>query len=83
MTDKKTKLPDDAEAIMIAATNGNEVVINDPVYRQCISNVLLELINRLEDRIYTADGYEYSSIDAVCSYDILCVAQMLVDPEYM
>lgn len=83
MTNKKTKLPDDAEAIMIAATNGNEVVMNDPVYRQCISNALRELINRLEDRIYTADGYEYSSIDAVSSCDILCVAEQLIDPEYL
>ena len=29
-----------AQAVMIAATNGNENVINDPVYKQCIAAAL-------------------------------------------
>lgn len=29
-----------AQAVMIAATNGNTNVINDPVYRQCIAAAL-------------------------------------------
>lgn len=29
-----------ARAVMIAATNGNTNVINDPVYRQCIATAL-------------------------------------------
>lgn len=29
-----------AKAVMIAATNGNANVVNDPVYRQCIAAAL-------------------------------------------
>jgi len=29
-----------AQAVMIAATNGNANVVNDPVYRQCIAAAL-------------------------------------------
>ena len=35
-----TPLSPTAQAVMIAATNGNTNVINDPVYRQCIAAAL-------------------------------------------
>ena len=35
-----TELSPTAQAVMIAATNGNTNVINDPVYKQCIAAAL-------------------------------------------
>ena len=39
MTDP-TPLSPAAQAVMIAATNGNTNVVNDPVYKQCIAAAL-------------------------------------------
>jgi hypothetical protein len=35
-----TELSSAAQAIMVAATNGNINVVNDPVYKQCIAAAL-------------------------------------------
>ena len=35
-----SELSPTAQAVMIAATNGNTNVVNDPVYRQCIAAAL-------------------------------------------
>jgi hypothetical protein len=35
-----TELSPAAQAIMVAATNGNFNVVNDPVYKQCIAAAL-------------------------------------------
>jgi hypothetical protein len=35
-----TELSPAAQAIMVAATNGNINVVNDPVYKQCIAAAL-------------------------------------------
>lgn len=42
MTDTTNRLPlsPAAQAVMMAATNGNINVVNDPVYRQCIAAAL-------------------------------------------
>ena len=36
-----------AQAVMIAATNGNTNVVNDPVYRQCIAAALRAAADRV------------------------------------
>ena len=36
-----------AKAVMIAATNGNTNVVNDPVYRQCIAAALRAAANQV------------------------------------
>ena len=38
-----------AQAIMVAATNGNFNVVNDPVYKQCIAAALRVAADRLTD----------------------------------
>ena len=37
-----------AQAIMVAATNGNFNVVNDPVYKQCIAAALRAAANDLD-----------------------------------
>ena len=36
----------DAFDVMHAATNGNACLIDDPVYRQCVANILLTLVKK-------------------------------------
>jgi len=36
-----------AQAIMVAATNGNSNVVNDPVYKQCIAAALRAAADQL------------------------------------
>ena len=38
------ELSHQAQAVMIAATNGNANVVNDPVYRQCIAAALRAVV---------------------------------------
>jgi hypothetical protein len=42
MTDKQ--LSPAAQAVMVAATNGNFNVVNDPVYKQCIAAALRAIV---------------------------------------
>ena len=44
-----TDLSPTAQAVMIAATNGNFNVVNDPVYKQCIAAVLQAAADQLTD----------------------------------
>ena len=44
-----TELSPTAQAVMIAATNGNFNVVNDPVYKQCIAASLRAAANQLTD----------------------------------
>lgn len=36
-----------AQAVMVAATNGNTNVINDPVYKQCIAAALRAAVDQV------------------------------------
>lgn len=45
MSDLKT-LSADAFDVMHAATNGNVHLIGDPVYRQCVADLLLTLVKK-------------------------------------
>jgi hypothetical protein len=42
MTNKQ--LSPEAQAVMVAATNGNFNVVNDPVYKQCIAAALRAIV---------------------------------------
>ena len=44
-----TDLSPTAQAVMIAASNGNFNVVNDPVYKQCIAASLLAAADQLTD----------------------------------
>jgi len=46
MTDKQ--LSPAAQAVMVAATNGNFNVVNDSVYKQCIAAALREVVRQLK-----------------------------------
>ena len=55
-----TDLSPAAQAVMIAAANGNTNVVNDPVYRQCISAALRAASEQLlykEQLGWTGYGY--------------------------
>jgi len=41
-----TSLSSTAQLVMVAATNGNFNVVNDPVYRQCIAAALRAAIDQ-------------------------------------
>jgi hypothetical protein len=41
-----------AQAIMIAATNGNTNIINDPVYKQCIAAALRAAADQAQASVY-------------------------------
>jgi hypothetical protein len=43
-----------AQAVMIAATNGNFNVVNDPVYRQCIAAALRATANQVAPDDYAS-----------------------------
>lgn len=59
-----------AQAVMIAATNGNTNVVNDPVYRQCIAAALRAAVR---NNIYNDDyGNEYINAN-----DILAIVTEL------
>ena len=45
-----TDLSPAAQAIMVAATNGNINVVNDPVYKQCIAAALRAAANHVQYR---------------------------------
>lgn len=55
----KKPLPIAAQAIMIAATNGNFNVVNDPVYKQCIAAALRVVAGQLKNTHVVADCNEF------------------------
>jgi hypothetical protein len=48
-----------AQAVMVAATNGNLNVVNDPVYRQCIAAALRAANAQIPPLRYAADYIEH------------------------
>jgi hypothetical protein len=59
-----------AQAIMVAATNGNINVVNDPVYKQCIAAALRAAADQL--------GYGDGSGDPIINeYELLAIADEL------
>ena len=56
-----------AQAVMIAATNGNTNVVNDPVYRQCIAAALRtaadHVIPELQEPDWGACDYMHCDIE--------------------
>jgi hypothetical protein len=52
-----------AQAIMVAATNGNFNVVNDPVYKQCIAAALRAAADQMS--CYQSKKFLYSIADAM------------------
>ena len=59
-----TNLSPAAQAVMIAATNGNFNVVNDPVYKQCIAAAL----RAAADQVVPKDGWVGLHPEAVETY---------------
>lgn len=72
-----TDLSPAAQAVMIAATNGNFNVANDPVYKQCIAAALRALVTYGEAvEIRTAPGIaEFDEV--IRTSDLLAIADEL------
>jgi len=58
-----------AQAIMIAATNGNFNVVNDPVYKQCIAAALRAAADQLFKTEILPPGYAYSAPAEMWHYE--------------
>lgn len=58
-----TDLSPAAQAVMIAATNGNTNVVNDPVYKQCIAAALRAAADQVvpEHPMVVPGGRSYES----------------------
>jgi hypothetical protein len=52
-----------AQAIMVAATNGNFNVVNDPVYKQCIAAAMRAAVYQMI--CYQSKKFLYSIADAM------------------
>jgi len=65
MTEQSLSLA--AQAIMVAATNGNFNVVNDPVYKQCIAAALRAAADQVVPQTPTSEyleDYEFGGWDA-------------------
>jgi hypothetical protein len=58
-----------AQAIMVAATNGNINVVNDPVYKQCIAAAL----RAAADQVVPDIGYEADCLDEPVESELQCI----------
>jgi hypothetical protein len=50
-----------ARTVMVAATNGNFNVVNDPVYKQCIAAALRAAADHIDH-----DWSGFNCVDALC-----------------
>jgi hypothetical protein len=61
-----TDLSPAAQAIMVAATNGNMNVVNDPVYKQCIAAALQAAADQVVPEEAVRLEYEELSLQRLC-----------------
>jgi hypothetical protein len=71
-----------AQAVMIAATNGNTNVINDPVYKQCIAAALRAAVKKAMPVVKSPWGTSMNPVlTAMESRDLLLAIANELEPQ--